>query len=167
MKNVYLIGVPGCGKSHIGQMLSRKLGRTFVDTDDLIEKKTGKRVSILFQEEGEEAFRTLETDIIKELSQKKNLIVATGGGIVEKPENVDLMRSEGLVIWLRRDRDKVLSSHRLLERPLLKDGPDAFLALADKREPLYKEACHDMVHNNDNRLECLKDITRIINTRGK
>jgi shikimate kinase len=140
--NLYLIGMMGCGKTTIGQLLAQKLGYYFFDTDDLIVKASGQSISDIFEKEGEEVFRELETQVLSEVSAYKNLVIATGGGIVIRPKNWSYLH-HGVILWL--DVPIVELYHRLKEdntRPLLQD-PDPLEKLKtiwQAREALYKQA---------------------------
>ena len=92
-KNIILCGFMGCGKSTIGNLLSKKMGMAFIDLDAYIEKKENKSVSQIFADSGEEYFRQLERDAVKELAYKKSVILATGGGTLTFRENVDVLRN--------------------------------------------------------------------------
>ena len=88
MKNIILTGFMGSGKTEVGKRLAQRLGYAFLDTDKLIEEKTGKSISEIFREEGESSFRELETEVIKNLSGITGYIISTGGGIVIREENI-------------------------------------------------------------------------------
>ena len=103
MKNILLVGMPGCGKSTIGGKLAELTGRTFVDTDALIVERAGVTIPEIFAAHGEAYFRKLETEVLAEVSQKSALIIATGGGVVTRPENHPLCRQNSIVAFLNRD----------------------------------------------------------------
>lgn len=140
--NVFLIGMMGSGKSTVGQLLAQQLGYRFFDTDVLIQRVVGKTINEIFASEGEDNFRTLETQVLSELSACTRSAIATGGGIVLRTKNWSYLH-HGLVIWL--DAPVELLVKRLAEdssRPLLKDT-DLQLKLSDlqkKRNPLYTQA---------------------------
>ena len=98
--NIFFVGLMGAGKTTIGKLLAKKLKKTFYDTDHEIEKKLGVKVSVIFELEGEEGFRKRETQMIDELTQKKDIILATGGGAVLSEENRRLLKERGKVIYL-------------------------------------------------------------------
>ncbi|MGN1345402.1 MAG: shikimate kinase [Eubacteriales bacterium] len=103
MKNLLLVGMPGSGKSTIGRKLAELTGRTFVDTDDLIVERAGRTIPEIFASHGEEYFRKLETEVLAEVSQKSRLVLATGGGVVTRPENHPLVNQNSVVVFLNRD----------------------------------------------------------------
>jgi len=131
-RNIALIGMPGCGKSTVGRSLAQKMERPVADIDALIEASAGKSIPDIFAENGEEAFRRLETQILAEESKKNGIVIATGGGIVTQPENLDLLRQNSFIIYLKRD----LTGLKTSGRPLSKDiGVET---LAKQRLPLYE-----------------------------
>lgn len=150
--SLYLIGMMGTGKSTVGRLLAKQLGYDFVDTDDVIVQLTGKSINQLFAEEGEAAFRQLESDVLAQVSAHLNLTVATGGGIVMRRENWSYLR-HGLIVWL--DVPVEVLYARLAEdttRPLLQDpDPQGKLrSLLEQRQPLYAQAdLHIMVKEGE------------------
>ena len=140
--NVYLIGPMGSGKTTIGQRLAEMLGLEFLDNDHELEEHTGASVSLIFDLEGEEGFRKRETAMLKELTARKNVLIATGGGTFLKKENRDLLRENGLVVYLRTSvNQQIMRLSRDKTRPLLQsDNREEKLAdLAKERNPLYQE----------------------------
>jgi shikimate kinase len=140
--SLYLIGMMGAGKTTVGRLLAQQLGYGFLDTDDVITKAAGKSINQLFAEEGEAAFRQLETDILAQVCAYVKLIVATGGGIVMRRENWSYLH-HGLIVWL--DVPVEILYTRLAEdttRPLLQDpDPQSKLrSLLEQRQPLYAQA---------------------------
>ena len=162
MKNLYIVGMMGSGKTCIGRMVAKKRGIRFVDTDALIEEQAGMSVAEIFAAEGEEGFRQRETEAQRSLSEQKNCVISTGGGIVVRDENIELMRNNGTVVWLKRDLDVVLENPRIRRRPLLAEDPSVIFDLMEQRTPAYKKACHFVVYNNEDRFSTVKDILRII-----
>lgn len=144
MKHVILIGFMGCGKSTVGIRLSYRLRRVVEDTDKLIEKRAGKSISDIFKEEGEAAFRQMETKCLQELmTLKDERIISTGGGLPMKIENHELLKRLGTVVYLRISPKGVwerLKNDTI--RPLLQcDDPMAKIEeLLAKRAPVYEQA---------------------------
>ena len=103
MKNVVLIGMPGCGKSTIGNLLARKLGRKFVDADEEIIQLAGKSIPEIFARDGEEIFREWETMALEHLGKQSGLVIATGGGCVTRQRNYPALHQNGSIVWLERD----------------------------------------------------------------
>lgn len=154
LENLILMGYMGCGKSTIGVKLSYKLHRTFIDTDKMIEQHAGKSISQIFADEGEAAFREMETALLKELIQKKsykNSIVSLGGGTPMRAENAELIRRLGTVCYLKVSPATVYERLRGDQtRPLLQtENPlqriEEMLAL---RDPVYRE-CADVIIDCD------------------
>lgn len=160
--NIYIVGMMGAGKTCIGKIVAKKTHRRFVDTDALIEEQAGMTVAEIFAAEGEAGFRRRETAALSRLARKRNCIVSTGGGVVERKENIGLMRKSGTVVWLKRDLNTVIQNPRIRRRPLLEKDPKAIFGLMEKREPLYKKACHFVVYNDKERMETVRQILRII-----
>lgn len=103
MKNIVLIGMPGCGKSTIGNLLARKLGRKFVDADEEIIQLAGKSIPEIFAQDGEDAFRQWESDALAHLGKQSGLVIATGGGCVTRQRNYPALHQNGSIVWLERD----------------------------------------------------------------
>ena len=134
-RNIVLIGMPGCGKTSIGKALSEKTGREFADSDDLIVQTSGKSIPDIFTQDGEDAFRKIETDVLKTLCKRSGLIIATGGGVVTRPENRNIIRQNGVVVFLDRD----IAELPVADRPVsIRDGVSALAAV---RLPLYEQWC--------------------------
>ena len=113
-ENIVLVGMPGSGKTTVGKALARKLGREFVDTDDIIKERHGD-ISEIFRQKGEQHFRELESEVILEISAKCGLVVATGGGAVLKGENVFRLRQNGRIYFLDRPLEQIVPTS---DRPL-------------------------------------------------
>ena len=103
VRSVVLVGMPGCGKSTVGRALARRLGKEFVDMDALISARAGKSIPAIFAQDGEEAFRALESQIAREAGSRTGCVISTGGGAVTRPENRDPLRQNGVVVHLTRD----------------------------------------------------------------
>jgi len=145
----FLVGMMGAGKSTLGRALAASLGWAFADSDDEIERRTGRSVAALFDVVGEGGFRLLETQIVDELTQRTNVIVATGGGAVLNPRTRARLSERGSVIYLHADPDVLWRRTRddTRRRPLLQvDEPrQTFAALYRMRDPLYRECAHALV----------------------
>ena len=133
-ENLVLIGMPGSGKSAVGKTLTETTGKPLADTDQLIVEKAGKSIPEIFREDGEPAFRDLESEIIRELSLQGGQVISTGGGAVLRPENVTLLRQNGRLFWLDRDPDSLIPTD---DRPLA-DTSEKMKRLYQEREPVYR-----------------------------
>lgn len=142
MHNVILIGMPGCGKTSVGTLLARSLGRPFFDADAEIEARLGCTIPEFFAREGESAFRAVETQVLAELGKRSGCVIATGGGCVTREENYDLLHQNGTLVWLRRD----LSTLPVDGRPVSQSR--ALSELYREREPLYRRFA-DVCAEND------------------
>ena len=162
MKNLYIVGMMGAGKTCIGKIVAKKRRLRFIDTDAFIEVRAGMSVAEIFDREGEEGFRKRETETLRFLSKKKNCVISTGGGIVTREENIELMRNSGTVVWLKRDLNTVIENPRIRKRPLLAEDPTVIFDLMEKRTPAYKKACHFVVYNDEDRMGAVNEILRII-----
>jgi shikimate kinase len=147
MKNIVLIGMMGCGKTTCGKLLSRKLGRPLVDTDALIVEREGRSISEIFATEGEEYFRQLETKVAQELGNRQGVIIATGGGLPLRWENMEPLRKNSLVVWLKRDPASTFASESMDGRPLAQDGQEAFVQRFYDRAPKYEKASHIIIED--------------------
>lgn len=116
-QNIVLIGMPGSGKSTVGKALAEKLGRNFVDTDDIITEKHGV-ISEIFASKGEAYFRDIETETVKAIAKQSGIVIATGGGAVLRKENVDALRQNGVIFFLNRPLEDIIPTS---DRPLSSD----------------------------------------------
>ena len=147
MKNIVLIGMMGCGKTTCAELLSKTLGREAVDTDAIIVSREGRAISDIFAAEGEAYFRDLETAVARELGQSSGLIIATGGGLPLRQENVDALRENGVVFWLKRDPASTFASESMEGRPLAQAGQADFVRRFEQRAPLYRAAAHYVIED--------------------
>ena len=142
MENIILIGMPGCGKSTIGKALAQKLGREFVDADAALEAHFARPITEIIPQDGEAAFRAMETEILSMLGKKSGLVIATGGGCVTQERNYPLLHQNGTIFWLRRDLEKLPTQGRPLSQK------NKLSELYRVRKPLY-EAFSDVIVDND------------------
>ncbi len=148
--NIYLVGMPGAGKTTVGRQLARRMQRSFIDADHEIEARTGVRIPLIFDIEGEQGFRDRESKVIAELAAESNLIVATGGGAVLRPQNRAALKQGGTVVYLHAAPRLLYERTRLdPNRPLLQvaDPMSKIEELFAQRDPLYREVA-DIVVNS-------------------
>jgi shikimate kinase len=142
VRNIFLIGPMGAGKSTIGRTLARELKLDFYDSDEVIEERAGADLSWIFDVEGDEGFSRREQKVIEELTQKTNIVLATGGGVIMTPENRNALAARGTVIYLRTSLQQQFErTKRDTKRPLLQtsDLEGRLESLRDEREPFYEE----------------------------
>lgn len=142
LQNLVLIGMPGCGKSRIGKTLAALTGKTFVDTDLLIEARSGKKIADIFRDDGEIFFRGLETQIIQEVGKKSGLVIATGGGCVCRPENYQLLHQNGTIVWLQRNIRLLETADRPLSQGI------ELSQMYEFRKALYEQFADHKVMND-------------------
>lgn len=142
--NIALIGFMGTGKTAVGQLLAKKLGRRFFELDLLIEQKARKSIPDIFQQDGEITFRELEIEVTKEVSKDKNLVIACGGGIVLNKINIDRLRQQSRIVYLTASPGVILErvANEEGQRPLLEvDSPTLTIReMLSFRKPFYERA---------------------------
>ncbi|MBQ9707946.1 MAG: hypothetical protein IJV66_02035 [Firmicutes bacterium] len=143
MRNIVLIGMPGCGKSTVAKALGKITGKTVVDMDDEIVRRAGISIPEIFARDGEAGFRNIESQVAADLGKEKAQIIATGGGAVLRAENVAALRQNGFVLLLKRPLDKLATKGRPLSRDV-----DALRKMEKERMPLYEAACDMMIDNS-------------------
>ena len=140
--NIFLVGLMGAGKTTIGKLLAKRLKKAFIDCDHELEQRTGVKIPLIFELEGEAGFRAREAALIRELTQRQDIILATGGGAVMRQENRDALAQNGTVIYLNaKIEDLWQRTQHDKNRPLLQTAdPKAKLTeLFALRDPLYRE----------------------------
>lgn len=142
LRNVALVGMPGCGKSTVGAALAEALGKTFVDLDSEIEARTGRQIPDIFATEGEEAFRRYETLTLADIAKENGQVIACGGGVIKTPQNIRALRQNGPVLWLRRPITQLATDGRPLSR-----GLAALQQMEIERAPLYQAAADAAIDN--------------------
>ncbi len=148
----------GAGKTSVGRVLAKRLGKTFYDSDHLIEERTGVRIPVIFEIEGEEGFRAREQTVIRELTDLDNIVLATGGGAVLDAQNRRWLHERGTVIYLRAAvRELINRTRHDKNRPLLQTSdPQARLtAIFEQRDPLYREVAHLVIETGTPSLHSL------------
>ena len=152
MENIILIGMPGCGKSTIGTQLAQRCDRKFIDTDTMIVERAGKSIPEIFAEIGESGFRSLETEVLSQVCKESNLIIATGGGCVTRPENYPILHQNGQIVWIQRDISTLPTEGRPLSQLQRLEEMYQF------RMPLYKSFADVVIENNTSTEDAVNQI---------
>lgn len=155
-KNIILIGLSGCGKTTIGDLLAKKLNMDFVDIDKYIEEKEGKTITDIF-EYGEDYFREIESKAVEEVSKISSTVISTGGGVIKKFSNIEILNKNGIIIFINRSAEDIISDIDVSIRPLLKDGKEKIHKLYEERYHLYKKYCDYEIVNN-------KELNDVVDT---
>jgi shikimate kinase len=159
--NIALIGFMGTGKTSVGRLVAEQLRFEYVDTDELIQARTGRGINEIFKFDGEPAFRALEQQIVQELAPRTRTVIATGGGLPVNPTNLASLKSHALVVSLWSSPEKIWERVRhQSHRPLLHDeNPQAKIReLLAAREPFYKQA--DVLLNTD--LRSVREVAQLV-----
>ena len=147
---ISLVGMPGCGKSTVGRHLARQLGLNFIDSDTEIERRIAMPIKDFFAQQGEDAFRNIEQDVIDDLTRQAGVVLATGGGAVLRPSNRDALHSRSHVFYLRSSAEELIRRLRHdTHRPLLQvaDPQKRLRELFRERDPLYRRTAHFVVES--------------------
>lgn len=155
--NIVLIGIMGAGKTTIGKILSKKLKKNFIDIDDYVVEKNKMTIKEMFKN-GEEYFRSLETDAVKDVSRFHDTVISCGGGVIKKKENIDYLKQDGRIFYIDRPIESILNDINEEGRPLLKDGKDNLYKLFNERKALYESYCDYHIENHDSAEACADDI---------
>ncbi len=156
MRNIVLIGMPGCGKSSVGRALARRLGRELFDADALVERAAGMSIPEIFEREGEEGFRRRETAALSELGKRSGCVISCGGGCVTRPENLPLLRQNGALVWIKRDLALLPSAGRPLSRSR------GVQELYEQRRALYESFADFAVENDAGIDACAEKIVEAL-----
>lgn len=165
MKSIALIGMMGCGKTTVGKLLAAALEREFVDLDQVIETAQNTSISSIFKEKGEAFFRELETKALNQYKNTSNLVISTGGGIVETEKNLEILEANFITIYLKTSPDVLFA--RIKDdttRPLLQTTtPKKTLEkLLKKREKSYKKASKIVISDKKTPEEIMKEIQKCL-----
>lgn len=160
MKNLVLIGMPGSGKTKLSKLLAQRLGMAAVDTDALVESHAGRTIPELFAAYGEARFRDLETAAVKEAAAMTGVVIATGGGVVLRVENMAALAKTGVIVF--RDRDPAaIAGENHAGRPLIGSDRDRVFRLYRERLPLYQRYAHHIIPHTDT-VEAAADLIAAI-----
>lgn len=167
--NIFLVGMMGAGKTSVGRVLAKHLNKAFYDSDHVLEQRTGVKIPVIFEIEGEPGFRHRESMVLDELTALDGIVLATGGGAVLAPENRERLRSRGTVVYLRASVKDLLNRTRHdKNRPLLQTAdPRARLnELFEIRDPLYREIAHVTIDTGSQSLTTLMNrLHHVLETR--
>lgn len=152
MENIILVGMPGCGKTTIGKLLARETGKQFVDADEALEARVGRKITDIIPTDGEAAFRSLETETLAELGKQSGFVIATGGGCVTQERNYPLLHQNGTILWLTRALDKLPTEGR----PLSQTGK--LQQMLATRQPMYRRFADAVIENDGTVEETLAQI---------
>ena len=147
MKNIVLIGMPGCGKSTFGKRLAKKMGRSFYDADTVLEEREARTIKDFFAE-SEDAFRAAETRTLAYLAELEGVVIATGGGAVKRAENMELMKRKGVGFFLDRKPEQILGNIEGDARPLLAADKQRIFKLYEERIDLYRKYADKIITNS-------------------
>ena len=156
MQNIVLIGMPGCGKSTIGEQLAAQLGRVFVDADDKLTELAGKSIPNIFVEDGESAFRQWETTTLEQLGKQSGLVIATGGGCVTRKCNYPLLHQNSSIFWLKRSLDLLPTDGRPLSQT------NKLSDLYARRKELYASFADHIIDNNQSPEAAIQSILSVM-----
>ena len=161
MENIVLIGMPGCGKTTSGRLLAEKTGTRFVDADEALEARVNRKITDIIPQEGEAAFRQMESDTLSELGRQSGLVIATGGGCVTQQRNYTLLHQNGTILWLTRALAKLPTDGR----PLSQAGK--LSEIYEKRRPLYDRFADAVVSNDGPVEQTLAEILTLLDKKEK
>lgn len=165
-RHIYLIGMPGSGKSSLGRKVAANLRLPFTDVDLRIQEAFGCTVGEIFAEHGEEAFRTVETNMLIQITRETPGIISTGGGLVMREINQTIMKASGVIVLIDRPLEQIKSDIKLDRRPMLaKKGLDGVDELYEKRSPTYHSAADLSIINDGSYFEGVNKLQRLIQNR--
>jgi len=161
MKNIILIGMPGCGKSTFGRKLAEELHRDFYDADEVLVMREHRTIEDFFAE-SEVAFRVAETRTLKYLAEKEGVIIATGGGAVTRKENMELLSENGVIVFIDRKPEKIYETINDVVRPLLSEDKLRLFKLYEDRIELYKQYATYIIGNNGPSEETVEKLVNYV-----
>jgi len=159
MKNIVLIGMPSAGKTTIGKQLAERLNVPFYDMDDVIVETTGKTIKELFAV-SEDYFRQQETEVARALAQKEGVVIACGGGVIKRKENIDLLGATGTILFLNRAPEDIIKDVDISTRPLLAAGRHKIMDLYAQRFEYYVKYSDHIVDVEDPFIDTIPKIVK-------
>lgn len=160
MKNIVLIGMPGCGKTTLGKLLAAKLKMEFYDADDVLEQREPYSIKEFFAR-GEEVFREAEQRTAEFLARKENSVIAAGGGVVKKAVSMAAYAKNGIIVFIDRPADAIVNDVEIKTRPLLAAGTQRVYELYDERIELYRKYADCVVKNTGSIEDVLNQLIKI------
>ena len=160
-KNIVLIGMPGCGKTAIGEKLAKALNLEFCDVDSYIEEKCKMTIPEIFKK-GEGYFREIETCALEEVSKSYPKVISTGGGIVKKQRNIEILKQNGIIIYIKRSVEEIVKDINIENRPLLSGGREKIYRLYEERRELYEMYSDIEIKNDESEDETVSKIIRYL-----
>lgn len=162
-RHIFIIGMPGCGKSSLGRKVANTMGLNYVDTDARIEQAAGCPVTQIFEKYGEQAFRAAETNVLIQLTREPGSLVSTGGGMVMRPENLAIMRNHGIILLVDRPLEEIMGDIKLNRRPMLAaKGLPEVERLYHERIDTYRAAADVVLDNSHGYYAGLAGMEKII-----
>ena len=155
MKNIVLIGMPSSGKTSIGKEISIISGREFIDTDEIVEERSGKTIPEIFEEQGEKGFRVLEREAVREASEKSDAVIACGGGAVLDEENIKNLKRNGIIVFIERETEQLSTEGRPLS-----SSRERIKEMEKERMPLYKKYADYTIKNDTTPVAAAETILR-------
>lgn len=161
-RNIVLIGMPGCGKTSIGKSLAKQLRMDFIDIDEFIEQKMKMNIPEIFKQ-GEKYFRKIETKCIEEVSKLSSTIISTGGGVIKSPLNIQLLKENGIIIFIDRPIDNIIKDINTETRPLLTDGKEKIPKIYKERIGLYDKYKDYEIINDGSLEDIVEKLSAVFN----
>jgi Shikimate kinase len=157
MKNIVLIGMPGCGKTSIAYKLEKELNLSMIDLDQFLVEYFNESIAEMF-EKSEDYFREKESFICQYLKNQDGKILATGGGVIKRKENITALKENGIIFFIDRSIENIISDIDTSTRPLLKTGKEKLHSLYEERYSTYLSSCDIKINNNQTLNETVKQI---------
>ena len=164
-RHIFIIGMPGCGKSSLGRKVANNMGLNYVDTDQRIEQAAGCPVTQIFERYGEQAFRNAETNVLIQLTREPGSLVSTGGGMVMRDVNRAIMRNHGVIVLVDRPLEEILGDIKLNRRPMLaKKGLPEVERLYHERIETYRAVADAVLDNSHGYYAGVAGLEKLIRT---
>lgn len=159
--NIILVGMPGCGKTTIGKLLAKELNYDFCDLDEYIVSKENMSIDEMF-ENGENYFRDIESRGVLDASKFMNTVISTGGGVVKREENIEILQQSGFIIFIDRPIENIIADVDTKTRPLLAEGKERLYSLLEERYEKYQKCCNIEVINDSDIDKLIEKLVGIL-----